>query len=212
MTSDLRALRLDPAQGDRLDRAAYLRDFWGRRGVYRRDSWKFERRQHVEEPDDPSRAALRRGEWAESLRLLERGRAELLQTSTRDLRLGVTFHRVRVVEEPLTPYIQWELHALRVQAECGKKIRVVDAGALRGLEGDERLPEVVVLGGRTLYEVRHTEAGAPCGAVRFTDAGLVERWVRFIQQLYVSGEDVIAYVERRVRTLPPPDLRPGGVA
>jgi hypothetical protein len=209
MTFDLRALRLDPAHGDLLDRAAYLRDFWGRRGVYRRDSWKFERRQHVEEPDDISREALRRGQWAESLRLLEDGRPELLRTSARDLRLGVTFRRVRIVEAPLTPYIQWELHALRVQAECGKKIRVVGAETLRVAEDGTPLPDVVVLGARTLYEVRHTPDGTPCGAVRYSDACLVERWTRFIQHLYSTGEDVIPYVDREIAPLPPPNLHPG---
>ncbi|MEV5542338.1 DUF6879 family protein [Saccharopolyspora shandongensis] len=34
-------------------------------------------------------------------------------------RLGVELFRVWVVEAPLTPYLQWELHSLAVRAECG---------------------------------------------------------------------------------------------
>ena len=51
---------------------------------------------------------------------------------------------MRVVEEPFTTYLRWQLHSLRVQAECGERIRVVPADAVALFERRERLPEVVV--------------------------------------------------------------------
>lgn len=159
--------------------------------------------EHFEE-DDSSRDALRRGDWPEALRLLEEDRAGLLEAVARDRLLGHTLHRVRIVEEPLTPYVQWELHALRIQAECGKGIRVVGADAVRSAERTGPLPEVVVLGDRVLYEVVYSADGAPEGAVRFTQPRLVEGWAHFVEAAYASGEDVTLYFDRRVAQLPPP--------
>lgn len=111
---------------------------------------------------------------------------------------------MRVVQEPLTPYLQWELHALRVQEECGHPIRVIQAEDLGPWERFQLLPEVVVLGGRTLYEVVYTESGVLDGGIRFTDSDLAKRWESFIKDLFVAGEDVISYTDRRVVELPAP--------
>ncbi|MDX3225567.1 hypothetical protein PV419_07600 [Streptomyces sp. ME19-01-6] len=138
------------------------------------------------------------------MRLLDEEREALLKTAQRDRERGTAFHRVRVVEEPLTPYMQWELHALRVQSESGKKVRVVTPAALGTLETPGLLPEVVVVGGQILYQVVYTEAGVLDGAIRFTDAELTKRWESFIKELYEAGEDLLSYFERRVAHLPPP--------
>jgi hypothetical protein len=204
---DPNALALDRSQGDRLPREAYLRDFRQRRAETQdQDSWKFERRQHFEEQNDPSRDALRRGDWKEALRLLEEERRDRPGSVPRAGKPSGTFYRVRVVEEPLTPYLQWELHALRIQAEHGARIRVVPADRVTPLEPRGLLPEVVVVGDEVLYEVIYTETGVPDGAVRFTDAQLIRNWQRFMKHLYADGEDVVSYVDRYVAHLPAPEL------
>lgn len=203
---DTNELVLDTSHGERLPRAEYHRDF-GRwyAAADGLDSWKFERRQHFEEQDDPSRDALRRGDWYEALRLLAEEQKELSQKAAdADGQAGTVFHRVRVVEEPISPYLQWELHALRAQAASGKRIRVVDSGRVRMLEHPGLLPEVVVLGGQVLYEIVYTDAGIPDGAVRFTDAATVEKWTAFIRALYSEGQDVLSYFDDHVAHLPPP--------
>lgn len=202
---DLRAPALAREQGETLTRAVYRRDFRQRDAEIReRDSWKLERRQHFEEQGSASRDALRRGEWEEALRLLQERRGDLLASAREDERRGHCFHRVRVVEEPLTPYLQWELHSLRLRAEYGERVHVVSAGTVAASEEVGLLPEVTVLGGRTLYQVLYTDAGVPDGAVRFTDPDLVGRWERFIRSLYETGEDVTSYFDRKVAHLPPP--------
>jgi len=202
---DRDALLLDAARGERLTRDAYRRDFAQRdRDVVGRSSWKFERRQHFLELSNPSWEAFRRGAWEESLALLEGRREGLLKSVQEDLERGNPFYRVRVVQEPVTPYLQWELHSLRVQAQCGRPVRVVQAEAVSPLETAVILPEVVVLGGQTLYEVLYTAEGTLDGGVRFTDTRLAQHWEGFIQELYQEGEDVIDYVDRYVAHLPPP--------
>ncbi|MFJ4923483.1 DUF6879 family protein [Streptomyces sp. NPDC088725] len=196
---------LVPEQGERLVRADYKRDFRRREAAVRNgDSWKLERLQHFEEHGSASRDALRRGEWEEALRLMEERHGALLAEAEEDRRHGHVFHRVRVVEQPLTPYLQWELHSLRQQAQYGQRIRVVSANTLARTERAGLLPELVVVGGQTLYHVLYTEAGASEGAIRYTDPDLVGRWERYIKALYRAGEEMHTYFDREVSHLPAP--------
>lgn len=200
-------------QGDRLAPDNYRRDFRRRDSVImHRSSWKLERRQHFEELGNESWEACRRGDWAEALRLLdaEQRRSALVEVYQDDERRHSYFHRVRVIQKPLTPYMQWELNSQRVRAECGERIRVVDADLVAKWEIESLLPEVVVLGGSTIYQVLYTEAGVPDGAIRHTDPALIASWEYFIKALYELGEDVRDYVRREVAHLPAPHT--GGAA
>lgn len=197
--------QLNPAWGEHLTLVDYKRDFRQRNeAINGQDSWRLERRQHFDELGLASRDALRRGEWEMALELMEEERAELRAVADEHAGRGSVFRRARVVEEPLTPYMQWQLHLLRLCDECGESVRVVTSDMLDGAEITTPLPELVVLGGRTLYQVRHTEEGVPDGAVRYTEPALVERWQRYIQRLHEVGEDVQAYFARKVAHLPAP--------
>jgi len=197
-----------PDRGVRLPRWEYKCEFRERESaLVGRDSWKLERRQHFEEQGSPSRDAFRRGDWAEALRLLEARGAALRASVEGERRRRSFFHRVRVVEEPLTPYLQWELHSQRQRAEYGERIHVVDAAHVRAAETAAPLPEVVILGGSHLYTVVYSASGAPEGAVRFTDPALVRPWEVFLRRLYAEGEDVRSYFDRKVASLRPPVAR-----
>jgi hypothetical protein len=197
---DLRPLELPTGEGELLTRGEYKRDFRERDAAVRDgDSWKLERLQHFEEQGSPSRDALRRGDWRTALRLLEDRRGALLSAAVEERRRGAVFHRVRVVEEPLTPYLQWEMHSLRQRARYGEKIRVLPAAAVRALETDGLLPELTILGERTLYRVLYTEAGATYGAIRYTDPDVVGRWVAGLKELYATAEDLVPYFAARSR-------------
>lgn len=205
----MRELRCAPAlpesRGERLGREAYRADFRERRGATRdRDSWKLERLQHFEEVGDASRDALRKGDWPEALRLFEADRAGARASALREQRHGAFLHRVRVVEEPLSPYVQWELHWLRLSAECGHRVRVLPASALAAAESAGPLPELTLLAGHTLYRVLYTPAGVPDGALRWTDPAVVLPWAAYLSEAYAAGEDVRPYFERAVAPLPPP--------
>lgn len=205
---DLQAPVLAPEQGERLTRDAYKRDFREREATIRdAASWKLERRQHFEEQGSPSRDALRRGQWDEALKLLEDRRDALRTAEEEDTQRGHTFHRVRVVETPLTPYMQWELHSHRQRAAYGERIRVMDATQTASAEAAGPLPEIVVLGGGVLFQVLYDDAGLCVGAIRHTDHGTVGNWEGYLEKLYAAGEDVTSYFTREVAPLPPPRLR-----
>ncbi|MFI0780624.1 DUF6879 family protein [Streptomyces sp. NPDC021212] len=140
---DLQAPALPPEQGERLTRDAYKRDFREREARIRdAASWKLERRQHFEEQGSPSRDALRRGQWEEALRLLEDRRDALRAAAQEDAQHGHTFHRVRVVEPPLTPYMQWELHSHRQRGywatTTGPRAVAMRGAIERRLEGTDQ--------------------------------------------------------------------------
>ncbi|MEU1942559.1 DUF6879 family protein [Streptomyces sp. NPDC020125] len=150
------------------------------------------------ESNSPSWNAFHRGDLAEAERLLKDQAQALREAAEEAASRGSVFRRVRITEQPLTPYVQWELRSLRVRSENGGPVRVVPAAAVSRLESEGPLPELVVLGGRVLYQVMYTEESAPRGAIRFTDPASVEQWERFIADLFATGEDITSYVERDV--------------
>jgi hypothetical protein len=207
---DLRRPVLDPAGGRWLTPDEYDDDYEHRHSrLHGQDSWKLERLQNFHEDDDPSYDALRRGEWQEALRLLDEELPDLRAWAADERRHDSVFHRVRIVEEPLTPYMQWELHALRNQSRVGLPVRVVQAGAVSHFEPPEQgaLPELLVVGGLAMYRVSYRADGVHDGAVQYTDPVVVRPWQEFIEALYATGEDVVTYVERYVAHLPAPTVR-----
>ncbi|MFD6531248.1 DUF6879 family protein [Streptomyces sp. NPDC060184] len=202
---DLLAPELPDELGRRVSQEDYKRGFRERRAAIRdRAAWKLERLQHFEETDDDSREALRQGDWPTVLRLFEAERDALVRRARDDAARGVVFHRIRVVETPVTPYVQWELHWLRLTAQCGHSVRVLPASAVAASEAGSPLPELVLLDESTLYRVLYTDAGRPDGAVRFTDPGTVRNWSAYLRELYAAAEDVQEYFHRVVAALPPP--------
>lgn len=196
---------LDASQDERLSRDAYRLDFRQRRWATEgRSAWKLERQQHFQEPGNESWKAFSRGDWEGALRLIEQRREALMMLEREAKEHRSEMFRVRVVEEPLTPYLQWELNSLRLRTECGGHIRVVGPEHISGLEEDGPLPELVALGGQTLYKVVYDGQGILDGAVRFVDFEITTRWEQFVQCLYEEGEDLSTYFEREVAPLPPP--------
>ncbi|WP_159054823.1 DUF6879 family protein [Streptomyces dysideae] len=184
---------------------AYREDFRSRDfAVDGCDSWKLERRQHFRELGDASWAAFVQEDWQEALRLIEAQRAGLLDLSRLAARHRCRLLRVRVVEAPLTPYLQWELHLLRVRAECGELIRVVGPEHIAVYERESPVPELVTLNDDTVYEILYDAEGVLEGAVRYLDAGLRDRVAARVEELYVLGEDIGTFFDREVAHLKPP--------
>ncbi|TJZ53022.1 hypothetical protein FCH28_17860 [Streptomyces piniterrae] len=202
---DLDALGLEPSLGETLPLNAYRGDFRERqRTISGLDSWKLERRQHFEEPGDSSWEAFSRGDWEESLRLAEAERDFIHEFSEETAQQGVVLYRVRVVEKPLIPYLQWEMHLLRLRAEYGEKIRVVGPEQIQVLEREHPLPELVTLGDQVVYKILYNEQGVLDGGIRYLSSDVTARCRDFIQCLYESGEELSSYFAREVAHLPPP--------
>lgn len=189
--------------GEQLSLDTYEAELTRLRAVRGSRAWKLERRQYFREPYDASWRAFVRGDWDESLRLNEADREPLTEKWRMHSADEHTWMRVRIVEEPIVPYLQWELHALRLQAECGERIHVVSLEQVKPYETGGPLPELVVANPETIYQVIYND-GVYNGAVRYTAQAAAARIAEFLEHLYSIGEDVRDFFERKVASLPPP--------
>ncbi|GAA2097133.1 DUF6879 family protein [Actinomadura alba] len=198
--------RIREVPGDVLDRAAYHEDFAkhsvGLSGVL----WKLERAQTFREPGDSSWEAFIAGDWQRALAILDGEREAIRADAERNAQSGLEIRRLRIVESPISPYLQWEVHSLRMLAEEGFDLRTLDVSQVSDLECDEQLPEVVVIGDRVLYEVRYDAQWKPIGARRIDDVGVIGQTCEEISWLYGTGEPLLQYFDREIAPLPPPAL------
>jgi hypothetical protein len=187
------------ASGERLLGDAYWKDsdenFWrtGEPGF-----WKLERLQVFQEPNDDSWVAFARGDWQQSLELIERRRGSLIRHYDKIRAHRFETWRIRVVEHPLTDYMRWELHLLRLRDELGGHTRVIGAEKVAHFETDGVLPELITLGDDIVYELLYDENGLQEGGIRYTERDLLVRSREFIQAVYHEGEEISDYFAREV--------------
>ncbi|MEV0307196.1 DUF6879 family protein [Nonomuraea fuscirosea] len=159
--------------------------------------WKLERAQVFYEPDVASWRAMMDGDWGRSLALIERVAGPLADY----FRHRQPVRRVRVVELPVTAYLQWEMHILALRARAGSPCRTVPAERVAALDP---LPELVIFSPSLMYEVLYDRHGGGSGGRRITDAEVVGPCLRAVRGLFDEGEEVDAFHEREVAPLPPP--------
>ncbi|ANW18887.1 DUF6879 family protein [Streptomyces clavuligerus] len=198
---------LNHSTGERLELDVYRADFqqyfWN---IGDLGFWKLERQQHFQEPGVESWEAFHRGDWEESLRLLAGPGGHYQEHLKKVADHGFALHRVRVVEEPIVPYLQWELNLLKLKAECGERTRVIGPERVRGLEDEGPLPEIIVLADFVLYEIVYDADGILAGGVRHKEPATVSAWREFIKNLHAEGEEMVEFFRRRVADLSPPDV------
>ncbi|HEX4834057.1 MAG TPA: hypothetical protein VH478_23530 [Trebonia sp.] len=198
-------IRASELVGEYLAQPDYKADFRAvQSSIAGQESWKLERRQHFRQPGAPRWEAFARGDWTRALELIEERRHSAPELLAKAANLAIRMHRVRVVKQPLSPYLQWELHSLKVSAECGELIRVVPANLVRDLEAESELPELITLGPSVAYHILYTDSGEPNGGVKVTHPGTVARITGLTRYLYEAGEDIATFFEREVAPLPPP--------
>lgn len=189
---------------ERLDRPTYHADlgrvYAGGIGFLN----KLERGQHFKERGFPSWEAFADGDWERALSLADERREDYAQELSQASRLGVTHRRLRVVEFPITPYVQWELFVLRVRVDLGDDIKVLDAHDISNIELTRPVPEVVILGDVAMYEVVYDEDGNAAGANRYTDRSLIRETNAGFDALYERGEGFHDFFDREIVPLAPP--------
>ncbi len=187
---------------------AYLDDtdqYW--RHINRFD--KLERLQFFREPGYPSWDAFAAGRWDEALQIMRRDRSNVEKEFAEDSQVGLASYRIRVVELPVTPYLQWEFYELKARAECGENIRVVDAEAVACYEMAAVVPELIFMGTLAMYKICYDDTGTRIGGQKFTDPELIEQCLSEVHTLYAQGEDLLTFFEREIAPLPPPIVDPG---
>lgn len=195
----------DGADGELLALTDYFaefdKDFWSIRDG---DFWKLERQQHFREPNDDSWQAFAAGDWVEALRLLNARRDELADYYEKIAAHGFVTYRVRVVEQPVVPYLQWELHLLRAREKAGAMIRIVGPEAVAEFEPHRPMREFATLGSAALYEPVYDESGVLAAGRRFRDQALIDCCRSATKALYDQGEVLASFFEREIAPLPAP--------
>ncbi|MFY4721577.1 DUF6879 family protein [Streptomyces sp. LaBMicrA B280] len=189
---------------ERMDRPTYHADFWRVRASGIRQMNKLERGQEFKERGFASWEAFAAGEWDRALSLVQDKREGYERQFREAAQLGILERRLRVVEFPVTPYVQWELHVLRMRVELGDHIKVLDARKISDIEQERRVPEVVILGEVAMYEVVYDDDGNAAGANRFTDPALIRETSAGFEALYERGDDFHDFFDREIAPLAPP--------
>jgi hypothetical protein len=196
---------LGDAVGERLELPA-LYDDSDRDLARAREFWKLERGQEFAEPGNPSWEAFARGDWDESLRLIEGFREGMTRHHQALTAAGTSTYRIRIVSLPPTPYVQWELHALRLRDETGGSTRVLLDTAVADLEDEGPLPNIQTMDRFVMYQPIYDASGVGESGVRYIDKALVSRCRDFIADLYARGEPLADFFRREIAPLPPPRL------
>ncbi|MYV58064.1 DUF6879 family protein [Streptomyces sp. SID3212] len=192
----------------RLDRPRYHEEYYRALESGIRHLNKLERGQNFKERGFASWEAFAAGQWDTSLSLIEERRDAYVQQVEEAERAGMLQRRLRVVEFPVTPYVQWELHVLRLRVEVGDRIRLLDARTIAGVEKHRPVPEVVILGDVVMFEVRYDDDGNAAGANRFTDRALIEETSAGFDALYEQAEEYGDFFAREIAPLPAPTVTP----
>ncbi|MBO0802592.1 MAG: hypothetical protein J2P25_05890 [Nocardiopsaceae bacterium] len=167
--------------------------------------WKLERSQFfTESADDPAWQAFISGDWPKSIAILESERPDIQDEAAKYNRQGAEFRRLRIVEQPVLAYVQWELQSLKIFDESGMPIRVLDASQIREYERDRQVPELVIVGEQALFEVQYDDQWAACGARRIDDRDIIRQAAADIAGLWVKAEPLARYFSREIAPLPPP--------
>ncbi|GGP69398.1 DUF6879 family protein [Saccharothrix coeruleofusca] len=200
----MRSGALPGVRGERLSLDDYRRDF--RRGLWEvgaAEFWKIERTQVFVERGSASYDAFARGEWERALELIREDLPRQREYHDRVAARGTRRRRVRVVEQPLAPYVLWELNLLRQRSGLGEPVRVLEADRIADRERRERLPDVVGFDDRVAYQVLYTGDGVPVGAIRSTEREQVLGWRGVFEELYAAAEPLVDYFDRRLAGLRP---------
>jgi hypothetical protein len=197
--------RVRSLPGTELSPEGYFEDFWPHFLRVEDVLWKLERIQDFQEPDEPSWVAMTEGDWDRALALVEEKRAESQEQARSSERFAN--RRLRIVGHPVTPYLQWEMQILKIRVETGEQeIKVLDARDVSHLEAERPLPELLVLGTSTLYEVLYDETGNLSGARRMDEPAVITACRRELAELFGKAEDLLTYFQREIEPLPPPKI------
>ncbi|WP_067964084.1 DUF6879 family protein [Nocardiopsis trehalosi] len=188
------------ARGRELDRDAYRLDAAAVRADPEATGpcYRLQRTQDVPDPRDPARPTLLSGDLAAARKAFAAERPALREEAHRLNYQGIAYHRLRIMEYPLSDYVAWEALSLAEFAAAGHPIRVLDAERLASWEERGRLPDVVVYGRRVLYLLRTTADGHPAGAKRIDNPPLASMVTEAMAALYAQAQPFPDWFDREV--------------
>lgn len=149
-----------------LDHHTYLDDFYARYKAPVCQIRKIESGQIFAEPGNPSWEAFVRGDWSRALQRMGQHAQENDAHCRAHTASQILSRRVRIVCQPLTDYLIWELHYLYNNTRSNVRVGIVDYDRARGLVGEAWLDDFVSLDEAVAYRVLYGSDGVNSGAER----------------------------------------------
>ncbi len=168
---------------------------------------KLECRQHFVEPGNPSWDLFAVGDWAGALQAIDRVEDQLREYLSLLESGSLAARRLRIVQLPVSPYLQWELQLLARWCKRGEDVRVVIADAPESKELTE-LGELNILDERMCYEALYSDSGELTGAKKYTTTATVATLRTTVENVVNRAEPLLPFFEQRIRNLPPPSRGP----
>ena len=111
--------------------------------------------------------------------------------------------RVRIVAQPFSDYLIWELNVLRYNERLGEIVRVIDVKDAQRLVRSDYLGDFIALDETVAYRVLYGANGQNVGAECSTDAKSIAGVVNAFDCLFDHGEPLGEFFAREVSTLKP---------
>lgn len=165
---------------------------------------KLESAQHFIEPGNDSWDLFVAGDWTGALNAVDE-MAEDLSTAFAELQArGISTRRLRLVEQPVSPYLQWELHVLRARSVAGEQIRVLpkSSATLRLGYGPR---EFLFMGNAVLFDIIYSRSGRLDGAREFAWDSEAQMLYETTEDMFATGEDLLSYFDRVIAPMPAPN-------
>ncbi|WP_433239313.1 DUF6879 family protein [Streptosporangium sp. CA-135522] len=156
---------------------------------------KIECRQSYREREvTTSQAAHERGDVQETQRLL-RQESETERSLYEDVeRKGIDYARIRLTQEPLTPYLDYELIAYRIRSEIGENIEIVRCASSMQLPDKEHF-DFLLFDRHTALIHNYGEIGLQSGGWMTQDAAVItslEKKAVELRQRAIPFEEFLA--------------------
>lgn len=154
---------------------------------------------YQERATNKSQAAFNKGEVDRAWDLLRR-EAEADRPLYEDVQArGVDYARIRLVQEPLTPYLEYELTAYRIRAEMGENIEVVRCGREFTLPNEDHF-DFLLFDRHTALIHDYGDEGLQSGGWLSTDTDVIaslERVATNLQQKAIPLREFVAGLKKR---------------
>jgi hypothetical protein len=193
------------ATATQLDHGDYLDDFFTYFKAARSTFLKLERRQCFKEPDSPSWRAFDSGDWRLALELINVENEETKDYFEELKSRRIRALRIRIVEFPIDPYLQWEFWVYHRNARLGEDIRVITLDELHRRRGqDYELPELAIIDDTVAYEVMYDDSGLNVGGRKIVDQILIRQCTNEFMELFNVAQPIDDFFPEHILPLSDP--------
>jgi hypothetical protein len=183
---------------DRLDSEGYLKDFYKYFDHMQDGMRKIEYGQSFSQPGNKSWEAFNHGDWQLALKLQDDLSKEADRYFKSLKRVAPPGRRVRIVVEPFSDYLIWELNIFRRNERLGEVIRVIKFPEAVELVARDFIDDYVAIDNTVAYRVLYDHNGLNIGAEKSLNPETVNGAVDAFEALFKNAEPFQEFFSREV--------------